>query len=47
MSLRCVVVDPVHVWKLFAREPGDPVFGPMVKTVGHHGETIKGVAHER
>jgi len=22
-----VVVDPVHAWKLLAREPGDPVFG--------------------
>jgi len=22
-----VVVDPVHAWKLFAREPGDPMFG--------------------
>ncbi len=22
-----VVVDPTHAWKLFEREPGDPVFG--------------------
>lgn len=32
------VVDPEHVSKLLAREPGDPVLGPMEMAIGSVSE---------